>query len=41
VFGSLMIVAGRLLQGFSLGGEVGAATSMLMEAGGIKGRAFA
>ncbi|MGJ7526214.1 MFS transporter [Variovorax sp. GB1P17] len=40
VFGSLMIVAGRLLQGFSLGGEVGAATSMLMEAGGIKGRGF-
>jgi MHS family proline/betaine transporter-like MFS transporter len=40
VFGSLMIVAGRLLQGFSLGGEVGAATSMLMEAGGVKGRGF-
>ncbi|QNK70602.1 MFS transporter [Variovorax sp. PAMC26660] len=40
VFGSLMILAGRLLQGFSLGGEVGAATSMLMEAGGIKGRGF-
>jgi MFS family permease len=40
VFGSLMIVAGRLLQGFSLGGEVGAATSMLIEAGGIKGRGF-
>lgn len=38
VFGSLMILAGRLLQGFSLGGEVGAATSMLMEAGGVKGR---
>ena len=40
VFGSLMIVLGRLLQGFSLGGEVGAATSMLMEAGGVKGRGF-
>ena len=40
VFGSLMIVAGRLLQGFSLGGEVGAATSMLMEAGGVRGRGF-
>lgn len=40
VFGSLMIVAGRLLQGFSLGGEIGAATSMLMEAGGIRGRGF-
>lgn len=40
VFGSLMILAGRLLQGFSLGGEVGAATSMLMESGGIRGRGF-
>jgi MFS transporter, MHS family, proline/betaine transporter len=40
VFGSLMIVAGRLLQGFSLGGEVGAATAMLMESGGIRGRGF-
>ncbi|MDP9892201.1 MFS family permease [Variovorax boronicumulans] len=40
VFGSLMILAGRLLQGFSLGGEIGAATSMLMESGGIRGRGF-
>ena len=40
VFGSLMIVAGRLLQGFSLGGEIGAATSMLMESGGLKDRGF-
>ena len=38
--GSLMIVGGRLLQGFSLGGEVGASTAMLMEAGGVKGRGF-
>jgi len=40
VFGSLMILTGRLLQGFSLGGEIGAATSMLMESGGIRGRGF-
>jgi len=40
VFGSLMILAGRLLQGFSLGGEVGAATSMLMESGGVRDRGF-
>lgn len=40
VLGSLMIVGGRLLQGFSLGGEVGASTAMLMEAGGVKGRGF-
>jgi MHS family proline/betaine transporter-like MFS transporter len=30
----LIIVAGRLLQGFSAGGEVGAATTFLMESGG-------
>jgi MHS family proline/betaine transporter-like MFS transporter len=30
----LLIVVGRLLQGFSAGGEVGAATTLLMEAGG-------
>lgn len=30
----LLIVAGRLLQGFSAGGEVGAATALLMESGG-------
>lgn len=40
LFGPLVIVAGRLLQGFSLGGEIGASTAMLMEAGGIKGRGF-
>jgi len=39
-FGPVMIVLGRLLQGFSLGGEIGASTAMLMEAGGIKGRGF-
>ncbi|WP_420996092.1 MFS transporter [Cupriavidus sp. 30B13] len=40
VCGPLMIVAGRLLQGFSLGGEIGASTAMLMEAGGVRGRGF-
>ncbi|MBF6986462.1 MFS transporter [Cupriavidus sp. IK-TO18] len=40
IAGSLMIVAGRLLQGFSLGGEIGASTAMLMEAGGVKGRGW-
>lgn len=40
IFGSLMILAGRLLQGFSLGGEIGASTAMLMEAGGVKGRGW-
>ena len=34
---SALIVLGRLLQGFAAGGEVGAATTLLMEAGG-KGR---
>ncbi|WP_432258611.1 MFS transporter [Cupriavidus sp. TMH.W2] len=40
IFGSLMILAGRLLQGFSLGGEIGASTAMLMEAGGVRGRGW-
>ncbi|MGT2430511.1 MFS transporter [Cupriavidus basilensis] len=40
LFGPLMIVAGRLLQGFSLGGEIGASTAMLMESGSVKGRGF-
>jgi len=40
VFGSLMILAGRLLQGFSLGGEIGASTAMLMESGGVRGRGW-
>lgn len=30
----IVLIAGRLLQGFSAGGEVGAATTWLMEAGG-------
>ncbi|WP_321856144.1 MFS transporter [Burkholderia cenocepacia] len=32
----LLIVIGRLLQGFSAGGEVGAATTLLMESGGTR-----
>ncbi|WP_027797741.1 MFS transporter [Paraburkholderia acidipaludis] len=40
VLGSLVILAGRLLQGFSLGGEVGAATAMLMESGSVGRRGF-
>jgi len=36
----LLIVAGRLLQGFSAGGEVGAATSFLMESGTRANRGF-
>jgi MFS transporter, MHS family, proline/betaine transporter len=40
VAGSLVILAGRLLQGFSLGGEIGAATSMLMESGSVGQRGF-
>ena len=31
VFGALVILAGRLLQGFSAGGEVGASTTLLAE----------
>ncbi|MDE1184816.1 MFS transporter [Paraburkholderia sp.] len=38
--GTLVIVAGRILQGFSLGGEIGASTSMLMEAGSFGSRGF-
>ncbi|MDN7586156.1 MFS transporter [Burkholderia seminalis] len=34
----LLIVVGRLLQGFSAGGEVGAATTLLMESGGTRRR---
>jgi len=40
LLGPLVVLAGRLLQGFSLGGEIGASTAMLMEAGGIRGRGF-
>lgn len=34
IFAPIVLIAGRLLQGFSAGGEVGAATTWLMEAGG-------
>jgi MHS family proline/betaine transporter-like MFS transporter len=40
VAGSLVLLAGRLLQGFSLGGEIGASTSMLMESGPVAQRGF-
>lgn len=40
VAGSLVLLAGRLLQGFSLGGEIGASTSMLMESGPATQRGF-
>ncbi|MBB2925846.1 MFS transporter [Paraburkholderia silvatlantica] len=40
VIGSLVILAGRLLQGFSLGGEIGASTAMLMESGEVGQRGF-
>ncbi|WP_310631356.1 MULTISPECIES: MFS transporter [unclassified Paraburkholderia] len=40
VWGSLVLLAGRLLQGFSLGGEIGASTSMLMESGAVNQRGF-
>ncbi len=40
VAGSLVLLAGRLLQGFSLGGEIGASTSMLMESGPVSRRGF-
>ncbi|NIF49444.1 MFS transporter [Enterobacter sp. Ap-1006] len=33
ILGPIVLIAGRLLQGFSAGGEIGAATSWLMEAG--------
>jgi MHS family proline/betaine transporter-like MFS transporter len=39
-WGTLVVVAGRMLQGFSLGGEIGASTSMLMESGGFGTRGF-
>nr|WP_231752986.1 MFS transporter [Burkholderia sp. TSV86] len=34
----VLVVTGRLLQGFSAGGEVGAATTLLMESGGARRR---
>jgi MFS family permease len=38
--GTLAIVFGRVLQGFSLGGEIGASTAMLMESGSFGSRGF-
>ena len=38
--GTLIIIFGRMLQGFSLGGEIGASTAMLMESGGFATRGF-
>ncbi|WP_322045081.1 MFS transporter [Paraburkholderia sp. J67] len=38
--GTCIVVAGRMLQGFSLGGEIGASTAMLMESGGFGSRGF-
>lgn len=40
VFAPVLIVAGRLLQGFSSGGEVGAATTLLLESAGSNQRGF-
>lgn len=40
VFAPLMIVMGRLFQGFSAGGEVGAATTLLMESAERNTRGF-
>ncbi|MBN3852285.1 MFS transporter [Paraburkholderia sp. Ac-20340] len=39
-WGSLVVVGARMVQGFSLGGEIGASTSMLMESGGFGSRGF-
>lgn len=36
ILAPVVLIAGRLLQGFSAGGEIGAATSWLMEAGGVR-----
>ena len=38
--GPVILVIGRIIQGFSLGGEIGAATSMLMESGHVGTRGF-
>ncbi len=40
IFAPMLIVAGRLLQGFSAGGEMGAATTLLMESGKDSERGF-
>lgn len=39
VWGPIILVTGRLIQGFSAGGEIGAATSWLLEAGEGESRA--
>lgn len=39
-WGPLVLLVGRLLQGFSAGGEVGASTTYLMEEGAAKQRGF-
>jgi len=40
VFAPGLIIAGRLLQGFAAGGEVGAATTLLLESAGANQRGF-
>lgn len=40
MLGPIVVVSGRLLQGFALGGEFGAATAMLGERGGAERRAL-
>lgn len=40
LFATLLLVFGRLLQGFSAGGEVGAASAFLMESGRTDNRCF-
>ncbi|ANF57082.1 MFS transporter [Halotalea alkalilenta] len=40
IFAPLLILAGRLLQGFSAGGEIGASTALLMESAGSHNRGF-
>ncbi|MBJ2260659.1 MFS transporter [Pseudomonas sp. MF6787] len=40
IFATVLLVIGRLLQGFSAGGEVGAASAFLMESGRTDNRCF-
>ncbi|AQS42404.1 MAG: Major facilitator family protein [Candidatus Tokpelaia hoelldobleri] len=40
IIAPLLIILGRLFQGFSAGGEIGAATTLLLEAAGPKQRGF-
>ncbi|POA89965.1 MFS transporter [Pseudomonas protegens] len=40
IFATIMLVLGRMLQGFSAGGEVGAASAFLMESGRTDNRCF-